>query len=73
MIKIRLSRTGPIKKPFYRIVATDDRKKNKGKSLETIGTWSPKTDKITVDKEKLDKWIKVGAQVTPAVKKLIKS
>lgn len=71
MIKIRLSRTGPKKKPFYRIVATDEKRKNKGALLEVLGHWSPMNKKVSVDKKKIDSWISKGAQVTSAVNKLL--
>ena len=71
MIKIRLSRTGPKKKPFYRIVAIDERKKNKGEALETLGSWSPKNKTINVKKDRLRFWTEKGAKTTPAVDKLL--
>jgi small subunit ribosomal protein S16 len=71
MIKIRLSRTGPKKKPFYRIVATDEKRKNKGTPLEVLGYWSPKNKTVNVDREKLKSWIQKGAKTTTAVEKLL--
>lgn len=71
MIKIRLSRTGPKKKPFYRVVATDEKRKNKGVALETLGYWSPKNDTAKINKDRLKHWLEKGAKTTPAVDKLL--
>ena len=72
MIKIRLSRGGVKNKPFYKIIATDSRSKAKGKYLELIGHWQPSRGDITINKSKIEKWVKLGAQVSPAVCKLMK-
>lgn len=71
MVKIRLSRGGVKNKPYYRIVATDSKNKSKGKYLELIGYWQPSKDTKVIDKEKVDKWLKSGAQISPAVMKLM--
>lgn len=71
MVKIRLSRTGPRKKVFYRIVAIDSKKKNKGINLEVLGYWSPKNNKVNIDKDKLTAWIQKGAKMSSAVEKLL--
>lgn len=72
MIKVRLSRGGVKNKPFYRIVAINSKSKNKGKYLELVGHWQPSIGDITIDKSKIEKWVKLGAQVSPAVTKLLK-
>lgn len=72
MIKIRLSRRGVKNKPFYKIIAADSRSKAKGKYLELIGHWQPSKNDITINKSKIEKWIKLGARVSPAVCKLMK-
>ena len=72
MIKIRLSRRGVKNKPFYKILATDSRSKAKGKYLELIGHWQPSKGDITINKSKVEKWVKLGAQISPAVCKLMK-
>jgi small subunit ribosomal protein S16 len=71
MIKIRLSRLGTRNKAFYRIVAIDERQKAGGVPKEVLGYWNPATKKIELDKAKVKDWVKKGAQVSPAVKKLI--
>ena len=72
MVKIRLSRSGVRNHPFYRIVAIDERKGPKGKFLDIVGYWHPAKKTLKVDKKILDKWLKVGAKITPAVKKILK-
>ncbi len=74
MVVIRLRRGGAKKKPFYRIVAVDSRKKRDGAVLEILGYYDPKTEPTTikVDLEKYNKWVERGAQVSEAVKNLVK-
>ncbi|MBX4205771.1 30S ribosomal protein S16 [Candidatus Microgenomates bacterium] len=72
MVKIRLAKVGRKKDPFYRIVAIEEGKKNIGKSLEVLGYWYPKKDNKEIDSKKIADWVKKGAQVSPAVQKLIK-
>ena len=75
MVKIRLSRGGSKKRPFYHIVATDSRSSRDGKYIERIGFYNPTAKKneedIRVDLERLSYWQSVGAQVSDRVKKLI--
>ena len=71
MVKIRLSRGGVRKHPFYRIVAIDDKKASHGKFLDIVGYWFPSKKTLRVDKDILNKWVKVGAKVTPAVEKIL--
>ncbi|BCX14916.1 MAG: 30S ribosomal protein S16 [Patescibacteria group bacterium] len=71
MIKIRLSRVGKNNNPFYRIVAIEETKKREGKANNVIGFWNPKENKIEINKEKLDKWLKMGAVLNQSVKKLL--
>lgn len=71
MIAIRLSRFGHKNAPFYRIVAVDSRKKQGGKVSEILGTWNPSQNEIKVEKAKIQAWVQKGAQVSPAVKKLL--
>ncbi|MBM3205375.1 30S ribosomal protein S16 [Candidatus Shapirobacteria bacterium] len=73
MVKIRLSRIGAKKKASYRIVVTDERCKRNGKTLAILGSYDPKNKPATVkiDSKLLEEWLKKGAQLTPAVKKII--
>jgi len=74
VVAIRLRRGGTKKKPFYRIVAVDSRKKRDGAVIEILGYYDPKTDPATikVDIDKYNKWIEKGAQVSETVKNLVK-
>ncbi len=66
-----MARTGVRHKPFYRIVAIDERKKLATAPLEIIGTWQPSVDAFSIDKKKLEAWVKKGAQISSAVKELL--
>jgi small subunit ribosomal protein S16 len=70
-VSIRLSRVGSKNHAFYRIVATLTRSKRDGKNLDILGSFNPKTKAFNVDKKLYDEWLKKGAVVSPAVKKLI--
>lgn len=74
MVKIRLQRKGKRNAPFYRIVATDSRRARNGKALDILGYYNPvvKPAAVKIDKEKLEKWLGVGAQVSDTVKRLAK-
>ena len=72
MTTIRLTRMGRKKKPFYRIVVTDSRKRRDGGWIESIGHYNPmiEEDKVKFDSERLDYWLGVGAQMSDRVKKI---
>ena len=74
MVKIRLSRMGAKKAPFYRIVVADSRSPRDGRCIEEIGTYNPlvESNNITIDAEKAQTWIKNGAQPTDTVRGLLK-
>ena len=74
MVKIRLKRVGAKKAPFYHIVVADSKSPRDGKIIEKIGSYDPMTNPATVvlDKEKVEKWLKNGAQPTDTVRALIK-
>jgi small subunit ribosomal protein S16 len=61
-VAIRFSRQGKTKSPFYRIVAADKRCARDGRFIELLGTYHPITKVLKLDKERFDKWRKVGAQ-----------
>ena len=71
MLKIRLKREGVKNKPFYRIVVVNSKTKNKGGSLEVLGFYNPIKKIFKVDKEKLSKWLTLGAQSSEAINKLL--
>ncbi len=72
MVRIRLSRRGKKKRPFYRIVITDIRTKRDGAPIEQIGTYDPISKSLKIDKEKAESWIKKGAKPTETVLSLLK-
>lgn len=70
---IRLTRAGRKKKPFYKIVVTDSRKRRDGGWIESIGYYNPlNPDFKKVDKERLSYWVKVGAKMSDKVKEITK-
>ena len=73
MVKIRLTRLGAHKRPFYRIVVADSRARRNGPFIEIIGTYDPLKDpsEIKLDMEKVKLWLQRGAQPTDTAKKLI--
>ena len=75
MVKIRLSRGGAKKKPFYHIVVTDSRKSRDGRRIEQIGFFNPVAQggevRLRVDLERVDYWTGVGAQISDRVKTLL--
>lgn len=73
-VKIRLQRVGTKKKPFYRVVAIDSRKKRDGRVIEFIGRYQPivKDKQFDVDEEKVLKWLDQGAQPTDTIQQLLK-
>lgn len=72
-VRIRLTRKGRKKQPFYRIVVADSQAPRDGKFLDIVGTYDPLVDPagITIDKTKLQEWLDKGAQPTATVKSLI--
>jgi small subunit ribosomal protein S16 len=70
---LRLTRKGSKHRPFYHIVAIDSRKKRSGMFLEQIGVYDPLGETfLAVDEEAASRWIKLGAQTSDTVKKLLK-
>ena len=74
-VKLRMTRMGAKKRPFYRIVAADSRSPRDGKFIEEIGTYDPSTDPSTfkVNEELAKKWLADGAQPTEVVGKIFKA
>jgi small subunit ribosomal protein S16 len=75
MVKIRLSRGGAKKKPFYHIVVTDSRKARDGRRIERIGFFNPvargQEERLRLDLERVEYWQGVGAQLSERVKGLV--
>ncbi len=74
-VRIRLSRGGSKKRPFYRIVAADQRAPRDGRFIERLGSYNPMlpqdhAERLVVDAEKVKAWIAKGAQPTDRLQKL---
>ena len=74
MVKIRLSRAGAKNRPYYHVVAVDERKKRDGRPLAVLGSFDPKTnpERIRLEAEAIQAWVAKGAQVSPTVKSLLR-
>jgi small subunit ribosomal protein S16 len=74
MVVIRLRREGTKNRPFYRVVAADQRFKRDGRFIESLGTYDPALEEggVTVDVEKVQSWIAKGAQPSDTVRSLVK-
>ncbi|MFP6654096.1 MAG: 30S ribosomal protein S16 [Myxococcota bacterium] len=74
MVKIRMMRMGSKKRPFYRVMAIDERKQRDGRPLEFLGTYDPRIDPpaVKLNLEGIDSWIGKGAQLSDTVRSLIK-
>ncbi len=73
MVKIRLTRLGAHKRPFYRVVVADSRARRDGPFIEILGTYDPlkEPSEVKIDIEKAKIWLQHGAQPTDKVKKLM--
>jgi small subunit ribosomal protein S16 len=76
MVKIRLTRGGAKKRPFYHIVVTDHRNKRDGRSLERVGFYNPvakgNEKRVELNVERVKHWVSEGAQLTDKVGVLFK-
>jgi small subunit ribosomal protein S16 len=72
-VKLRLMRMGKTKQPTYRLVAADSRAPRDGRFIEIVGTYQPRLEPsgISIDDEKVIKYLRNGAQPTDRVKKLL--
>jgi len=72
MTVIRLTRMGRNKKPFYRIVVSDSRKRRDSGWIESIGYFNPVVEPkvLKIDEERYNYWLSVGAKPSEKVKKL---
>ncbi|MBU8579364.1 30S ribosomal protein S16 [Brevibacterium luteolum] len=73
-VKIRLTRMGKIRAPFYRVVVADSRTRRDGRAIEEIGIYHPTREPsvVEIDSERAQYWLSVGAQPTDQVKALLK-
>ncbi|MDT0681119.1 30S ribosomal protein S16 [Roseicyclus sp. F158] len=77
-MKIRLSRGGSNKRPFYRIVAADSRMPRDGRFIEKLGTYNPllpkdSEDRVKMDVERVQHWIAQGAQPTDRIARMLEA
>jgi small subunit ribosomal protein S16 len=77
MVVIRLSRGGAKKRPFYNIVAADSRNRRDGRFIERLGFYNPMAseseESFRIAGDRLTYWQGVGAQLSPAVARLVKA
>lgn len=73
MVTIRLARFGAKKRPTYRVVVIDSRNPRDGKAIEIVGNYNPIAEPIelNLNQERIDHWIRNGAQPSETVKRLI--
>jgi small subunit ribosomal protein S16 len=71
---IRLTRIGKTKRPYYRIVVVDSRKKRDGAYIESLGFYQPieGDDAVKVDLARYDEWLKEGVDVSTVVSDIVK-
>jgi len=74
-VRIRLTRKGSKKKPYYRLVAADSESPRDGKFLEVLGTYDPKRNpaQISLQKEKIQQWLERGATASDSARAILKS
>ncbi len=74
MVKIRLARFGRKKRPFYRIVVTDSRRRRDSGWIESVGYYNPLSEPKTIemDLDRINYWLGVGAKMSERVEKLKK-
>jgi small subunit ribosomal protein S16 len=73
MVKIRMTRMGSKKRPFYRVMAIDERKQRDGRPLEFLGTYDPRVNPpaVKLNLEGIDGWVGKGAQLSATVRSLV--
>nr|WP_297523977.1 30S ribosomal protein S16 [uncultured Roseateles sp.] len=75
MVVIRLSRGGSKKRPFYNIVVTDSRNRRDGRFIERVGFYNPvatgNAEGLRVAQDRVSYWVGTGAQLSPAVARLV--
>ena len=73
-VRIRLSRMGTHKRPFYRLVAADSDMPRDGRFLDILGTYDPLKEPalVQLDEEKIISWMKKGATPSDTAKQLMK-
>jgi small subunit ribosomal protein S16 len=76
MVKIRLTRGGAKKRPFYHIIVTDSRSARDGRNIERLGFYNPiaagSEKRVELNMDRLNHWVGQGAQMTDKVADLAK-
>jgi len=76
MVKIRLTRGGAKKRPFYHIIVTDSRSARDGRNIERVGFYNPvaqgQEQRVVLDISRVEHWLSHGAQLTDKVRSLYK-
>jgi small subunit ribosomal protein S16 len=74
MVKIRLTRGGSKKRPYYRVTAIDSRRQRDGRPLAFLGTYDPRPGEevLKLDIEGIEAWVAKGAQLSDTVGSLVK-
>ena len=76
MVKIRLTRGGAKKRPFYHIIVTDSRSARDGRNIERLGFYNPVAQgaekRVELDTARVQHWVSQGAQLTDKVRMLVK-
>lgn len=72
MLTIRLTRIGKKNQPKYRLVLTDHNFPVKGKFIEILGSFDPRSEKLEIKKERIEYWLKTGCKVSQTVLELLK-
>ena len=76
MVKIRMTRGGAKKRPFYHIIVTDSRSARDGRNIERLGYFNPVASgadqRLVLDVEKVNAWVAKGAQMSDKVRALVK-
>jgi len=75
MLAIRLARFGAKKKPTYRVVVIDKERARNSRSVEVVGHYNPiaKPAQVQLDRDRIEHWIKNGAQPSDTVTRLLKA
>lgn len=73
-VKLKLTRMGSKKHPFYRVVAATDETRRDGRPLEYLGYYNPMTNPadVRLDAGKIKVWLEQGAEATPTVRSLLR-
>ena len=73
-VKVRMTRSGSKKRPFYHIVAINSDSRRDGRPLEFLGYYNPNTDPgtLNIDAENLKAWQEKGAELSDTVRTLVK-